>query len=117
MGLDYLSPLFQFDILNNILYNIIKSTIKDMIMTIMANEVKTKGVSIFDTLLKTFSEVIINVRGKNKYCVIPYSEYEAYRSYKLDIAHKEVMKDIANGNYHNNLQKHFDNIETSLNDD
>ena len=86
-------------------------------MTIMANEVKTKGVSIFDTLLKTFSEVIINVRGKNKYCVIPYSEYEAYRSYKLDVAYKEVMDDIEKGNYHSDLQKHFDTIDAALKDD
>ena len=86
-------------------------------MTIMANEVKTKGVSIFDTLLKSFSEVIINVRGKNKYCVIPYSEYEAYRSYKLDMAHKEVMEDISKGNYHSDLQKHFDTIDAALKND
>ena len=106
-----------FDISNNILYNTIKSTIKDTIMTIMANDVKTKGVSIFDTLLERFSEVIINVRGKNKYCVIPYAEYEAYRSYKLDIAHKEAMTDIANGNYHSDVQKHLDTIEAALKDD
>jgi len=86
-------------------------------MTIMANEVKTKGVSIFDTLLKSFSEVIINVRGKNKYCVIPYSEYVAYRSYKLDVAHKEVMEDIDKGNYHSDLQKHFDTIDAALKND
>ena len=86
-------------------------------MIIMANEVKTKGVSVFDTLLKKCSEVIINVRGKNKYCVIPYSEYEAYRNYKLNVAHKEAMEDIEKGNYHSDLQKHFDTIETALKND
>ena len=85
-------------------------------MTIMANEVKTKGVSVFDTLLEKFSEVIINVRGKNKYCVIPFDEYEAYRVYKLDMAHKEVMEDIEKGKYHNNPQKHFDSIKEALKD-
>ncbi len=85
-------------------------------MTIMANEVKTKGVSVFDTLLEKFSEVIINVRGKNKYCVIPFDEYEAYRAYKLDMAHKEVMEDIEKGKYHNSTQKHFDSIKEALKD-
>ena len=82
----------------------------------MANEVKTKGVSYFDTLFEKFSEIIINVRGKNKYVVVPFDEYEAYRNYKLDMAHKEVMQDIADGKYHNSTQKHFDNIEEALKD-
>ena len=85
-------------------------------MTIMANEVKTKGVSIFDTMFEKFNEVVINVRGKNKYFVVPFEEYEEYRAYKLDMAHKEVMKDIADGKYHNSIQKHFDEIETALKD-
>ena len=85
-------------------------------MTIMANEVKTKGVSVFDTLLEKFSEVIINVRGKNKYCVIPFDEYEAYRAYKLHMAHKEVMEDIEKGAYHSSPQKHFDSIKEALKD-
>jgi len=87
-----------------------------MIMTIMANEVKTKGVSYFDKLFEKFSEIIISVRGKNKYFVVPFEEYEAYRAYKLDIAHKEVMQDIADGKYHTNTQKHFDTIEKALED-
>ena len=82
----------------------------------MANEVKTKGVSLFDTLFEKFSEIIINVRGKNKYVVVPFEEYEEYRAYKLDMAHKEVMQDIADGKYHNNTKKHFDNIEEALKD-
>ncbi len=83
-------------------------------MTIMANEVKIKGVSVFDTMLEKFSEVIISVRGQNKYCVIPYSEYEEYRAYKLDMAHKEVMHDVANDNYHTDIKKHFDSIEKEI---
>jgi len=86
-------------------------------MTITANEVKTKGVSVFDTMIDKFSEVVINVRGKNKYCVIPFEEYEAYRAYKLDMAHQEVMKDVEEGNYHSDVQKHLDTIEEALNND
>jgi len=99
---------------SKICYNTFKSTIQEFIMTIMANEVKTKGVSVFENLLKNFSEVIINVRGKNKYCVIPFDEYEGYRAYKLEIAHKEVMENIEKGNYHSSTQKHFDTIKEAI---
>jgi len=85
-------------------------------MTIMANDVKTKGVSYFETLFEKFSEIIISVRGKNKYVVVPFEEYEAYRVYKLDVAHKEVMQDITDGNYHTSTKRHFDTIEKALED-
>jgi len=85
-------------------------------MTIMANEIKIKGVSLFDTLFEKFSEVIISVRGKNKYCVIPYEEYEQYRAYKLEIAHQEVMENIANGEYHSSTKKHLDTLKEALKD-
>lgn len=39
-------------------------------MTINANEVKTKGVSLFGTLLEKFDELIIILRGKDKYVVL-----------------------------------------------
>jgi hypothetical protein len=82
----------------------------------MANDIKTKGVSIFDTLFEKFSEVIISVRGKNKYFVIPFDEYEEYRAYKLDMAHKEVMENISNGEYHTSTKKHFDRLKEALKD-
>jgi len=85
-------------------------------MVIMANDVKKKGVSYFDTLFEKFSEIVISVRGKNKYVVVPFEEYEAYRAYKLDTAHEEAMRDIAEGNYHTDTQKHFDTIEKALKD-
>lgn len=85
-------------------------------MTIMANEIKTKGVSSFDALFEKFSEIIISVRGKNKYVVVPFEEFEEYRAYKLDSAHQEVMQNIADSKYHTNIQKHFDNIEEALKD-
>ena len=86
-------------------------------MTVTASEVKQKGVSLFEKLLDGFSEVIINVRGKDKYCVIPFEEYEEFRAYKLEKAHREVMKDIEAGRYHSDLQRHFDAIEKAIEGD
>jgi len=86
-------------------------------MTITANEIKTKGVSVFETLFERFNEIIINVRGKNKYCVIPFEEYEEYRAYKLDLAHSEVLEELEKGNYHSDTKKHFEKLEEALRDD
>ena len=86
-------------------------------MTITASEVKAKGVSLFEKLLDGFGDVIINVRGKDKYCVIPFEEYEEYRAYKLEKAHKEVMEDIEKGDYHTDLSRHFAAIEEAINND
>lgn len=86
-------------------------------MTVTASEVKAKGVSLFEKLLDGQSDVIINVRGKDKYCVIPFEEYEAYRAYKLEQAHKEVMEDIKSGHFHTDLNRHFSSIEEAIADD
>ena len=70
-----------------------------MIMTITANEVKINGVSVFDKILDKFDELIINVRGKNKYVVLDIERYQAFKESELDIAHMKAMNDIKQGNY------------------
>lgn len=68
-------------------------------MTIKANEIKTNGVSMFDNLFKKFDELIINVRGKDKYVVLDIQRYKQFREGELDLAHMKVMQDIKDGNY------------------
>lgn len=68
-------------------------------MTIMANEVKKKGVSIFASLLEKAQEVIINVRGKNRYVVVDIERYKELRALELDKAYEDSMKDIKEGRY------------------
>ena len=68
-------------------------------MIITANEVKTNGVSIFAKMLNKFDELIINVRGKNKYVVLDMERYRAFRESELDIAYMKAMEDINLGNY------------------
>jgi len=80
-------------------------------MVVSANDVKKRGVSIFDEMFEKFSEVIINFRGKKKYVVIEYERYKAFREYELDKAYSEVMKDIENGDYHTDIDKHIKEIE------
>jgi len=68
-------------------------------MTISANEVKTNGVSIFDNILKKFDELVINVRGKDKYVVLDIERYKVFRENELDLAHMKAMQDIKDGKY------------------
>jgi hypothetical protein len=68
-------------------------------MTINANDVKVKGVSLFGQLLEKFDELIINVRGKDSYVVIDIERYKEFRANELDIAYMQTMNDIKNGNY------------------
>ena len=68
-------------------------------MTITANEIKTNGVSMFDKLLTKVDELIINVRGKDKYVILDIERYKEFRENELDIAHMKVMQDIKDGNF------------------
>ncbi len=68
-------------------------------MTISANEVKKNGVSIFERLLKKANELIITVRGKQKFVVLDIDRYNEFRKYELDIAYLKAMSDIKNKNY------------------
>ena len=46
-----------------------------MAQTITANELKTKGVTILNDETTDGTEVIITVRGKNKFVVLPIAKY------------------------------------------
>lgn len=74
-------------------------------MTISANEVKTKGVSLFTELLSKFDELVINVRGKNKFVVLDIDRYKELRANELDLAYIQTMQDIKNGNYKSQTAK------------
>ena len=66
---------------------------------ITANELKTKGVSAIEKILKVQDEVAITVRGKVKYVVMTVEEYDRKRETELDLAFIETQKDIAAGNF------------------
>ena len=84
-------------------------------MTVTANEIKTNGVSLFDELLKKFDELIINVRGKDKYVVLDIKRYKEFRENELDLAHMKVMQDIEKGNYKTQTaSQHIDELVSEL---
>ena len=65
--------------------------------TVTANELKTKGVSAVEARLETEEEVIISVRGQNKYVVIEMEKYAQLQEYELAIALQEAKADIEAG--------------------
>ncbi len=84
-------------------------------MVINANEIKTKGVSIFATLLEKFDELIINVRGKNSFVVLDIERYKELRANELDLAYLKTMQDIENGNYKTQTaHEHIEELRNEL---
>ena len=67
--------------------------------TVTANELKTKGISVVESSLKNDDEVIISVRGQDRYVVIDLEKYAKLREYELTIALQEAKADVAEGNF------------------
>jgi PHD/YefM family antitoxin component YafN of YafNO toxin-antitoxin module len=65
--------------------------------TMTANELKTRGVSAVEEHLETEDEVVISVRGLDKYVVMSLDKYSQLREYELDIAVREARADYEDG--------------------
>ena len=75
---------------------------------ITANDLKTKGVSVLESVLQQDGEAVITVRGKRKYIVLDFNTYNRLREYELEVAVQEARKDIADGNYKTeNVDEHM----------
>ena len=86
-------------------------------MTIAATDIKQREVSMFDRLLNKADELIINVRGKDKYVVLDIERYKAFRAGELDLAYLQTQRDIEAGHYTvQTAQEHIDEIQAELKD-
>ena len=82
-----------------------------MTQTITANELKTKGVTILDEETADGTEVIITVRGKNKFVVLPIEKYNYLRECELEAALLASKKDIKEGKFiKESVEKHIKRI-------
>lgn len=68
-------------------------------MSITANELKTKGVSIIETNLDNNDELIITVRGKESYVVMNMEHYNYLRECELEAALHQAKADVESGDY------------------
>ncbi|NJO15944.1 MAG: type II toxin-antitoxin system Phd/YefM family antitoxin [Thioploca sp.] len=66
---------------------------------ITANQLKTKGVSIIESKLANENELVITVRGKEKYVVMDMQQYHYLRECELDVALQETRADYQNGKF------------------
>jgi hypothetical protein len=82
------------------LYNTKNSTIKEVIMvTVVANNLKTKGIKAIEEVLLTQPEAPISVHGKVKYVVMSQQQYQYLRECELEAALAESKSDLAGGRF------------------
>lgn len=81
--------------------------------TITANQLKTKGVSILESELANQKELVITVRGKEKFVVMNMDQYNYLRECELDAALHEAKSDYQNGNFvAESVEKHIERLTT-----
>ncbi|HHH50750.1 MAG TPA: prevent-host-death protein [Campylobacterales bacterium] len=86
-------------------------------MVIPANDLKTKGVSIIESMLEKLDEVLISIRGKNRFVVVDMNRYNYLRECELEKALRDVQDDIANGRSRVlSSEEHFKELDNALRD-
>ncbi len=84
-------------------------------MTIVANDLRTKGIKILKDALKDADEAFISVRGEPEFVVMSAKNYEKLKSYELDIAYMEAMRDIKNGDFKTlSAKEHIKELKDAL---
>ncbi|MGB9498233.1 MAG: type II toxin-antitoxin system prevent-host-death family antitoxin [Dissulfuribacterales bacterium] len=68
-------------------------------MSISANKLKTKGVSAIETGLGQTREVIITVRGKERFVVMDMEHYNYLRECELEAALHQARADVNAGDF------------------
>ncbi|MGA1861427.1 type II toxin-antitoxin system prevent-host-death family antitoxin [Deferribacter thermophilus] len=77
-------------------------------MILSANELKIKGISFVEKLIKKYNEVFITVRGKKKFVILPIEEYEKLKEAELEKIIKEAEEDYKKGKYiKETAEEHF----------
>ena len=62
-----------------------------------ANELRTKGIAAIETALEKQPEVIVSVRGKERFVVMDLAHYHYLRECELEAALAETRADLAAG--------------------
>ena len=80
-------------------------------ISIAANDLKTKGVSVLESALQHDGQAVITVRGERKYVVLDFNTYNKLREYELDIALQEARTDMVNGDYkRESIEQHMKRV-------
>jgi len=68
-------------------------------MLISANDIKTKGVSFIEKLIKKYNEVFISVRGKKKFVILSVEEFERLKEAELEKIIKDAEENYKAGRF------------------
>lgn len=68
-------------------------------VSISANDLKTKGVAAIEAGLEQQPEVVISVRGKERFVVMALEHYHYLRECELEAALAETRADLAAGRF------------------
>lgn len=68
-------------------------------MSISANELKTKGVSAIEEHLGETGEVVITVRGKERFVVMDMEYYNYLRECELEAALNQTQAEVKAGDF------------------
>lgn len=66
---------------------------------ISANDLKTKGISAIEAALSQAPEVIVSVRGKDRFVVMDIAHYHYLRECELEAALAQTRADLAAGRF------------------
>ena len=64
--------------------------------TITANELKTKGISALEPIIKDHKAAMITIRGKMRYVIMDMQTYNYLRECELEAALMETRRDLKN---------------------
>lgn len=83
-----------------------------MEMTITANDLKVKGVTLIDSVVKENDGAVITVHGKEKYIILKIEDYNRMRELELEAAILQSKSDIAAGRFYTDgIDAHMNRIE------
>ena len=77
-------------------------------MIIQANELKTRGISFVEDLIKKNEEVFISVRGRKKYVILRVEDYDRLKEAELESIVRQAEQDYKEGRYRvETAEEHF----------
>ena len=83
--------------------------------SLTANDLKTRGVTAVEEGLEHNEEVLISVRGKDRYVVMTIETYNRLRELELAAAVAEAKADYAAGRYNrDSVEDHIKQIKDAL---
>lgn len=83
--------------------------------SITANELKTRGISVLEGRVSAGEDVVVSVRGQDRFVVMSLERYDELREFELDRALAEARADYAAGRVvTESVDAHLDRVTDGL---